>query len=68
MGSDDGNEENTMHGAYIEIDDWSVNYGVVDKPKPEPGQVLIKVESCAMNHADLMLVDGEFSNRLSFEK
>ncbi len=34
----------------------------VPKPKPEPGQLLVRVKTCAICRTDLHLVDGELPN------
>ncbi len=35
-------------------------YGDYKDPVPGPGEVLVRVRACAMNHVDLLLLDGRF--------
>ena len=43
-----------MYGAYLSgPGTGKLEYGILDKPKPGKGQVLIKVESVPINPSDL---------------
>ena len=35
-------------------------YGDYKDPVPGPGEVVVRVRACALNHVDLLLVDGRF--------
>ena len=45
----------TEHGGPEQI-----IYGDYKDPLPGPGEVLVRVRACALNHVDLLLLDGRF--------
>ena len=47
-------DEDKMYGAYLSGPGaGKLEYGVLDRPKPKKGQVLIRVESVPINPSDL---------------
>lgn len=57
-----------MYAAYLSgSGKGKLEYGVVDRPKPGKGQVLIKVESCPINPSDLYCMEGKYTEYMNFE-
>ncbi len=51
-----------MKAAYFKEHGGSekIIYGEYKDPVPGPGEVLVRVRACALNHVDLLLLDGRF--------
>ncbi|MCB2136673.1 MAG: NADPH:quinone oxidoreductase family protein [Rhodobacteraceae bacterium] len=35
----------------------------IARPEPAPGEVLVKIEACGLNFADLLMIDGKYQER-----
>ncbi|XDA97368.1 NADPH:quinone oxidoreductase family protein [Sulfitobacter sp. LCG007] len=46
----------TGHGEPLTLSD-------IDRPEPGPGQVQVKVETCGLNFADLLMIEGSYQER-----
>lgn len=59
--------EDQMYGAYLSgAGKGKLEYGLLDRPKPGKGQVLIKVESVPINPSDLYCMEGKYSEYFEF--
>ena len=57
-----------MKAIYLKCpgDITGVVYGDRPDPEPRPGEVLLRVRSSALNHADLNLISGETTTCLLY--
>ncbi|MCL9684957.1 zinc-dependent alcohol dehydrogenase family protein [Legionella maioricensis] len=51
-----------MHAMLMEQSGQKLTYTQVEKPQPQPNEVLIKVSACGICRTDLHVLDGELPN------
>lgn len=51
-----------MHAMLMEKQGQSLKYSQVQKPVPQPNEILLKVSACGICRTDLHVVDGELNN------
>ena len=57
-----------MEAAYLtEKGEGKLEFGILERPKPGKGQVLIKVESAPLNPSDIYCMEGKYGEFMKFD-